>query len=72
MKTYSVKYEGFSIKTIIKQYPTKEDAEDDIRATLYYKTKDFPEICDFYENERVSECFDPDGNEWTCCTRLWI
>lgn len=69
---FQVKYEGFSIPTEIKDYDTEEDAEEGIRIRVHEYTKNYSELFDFYENNRVVESFDPEGNEWMCCTRLWI
>ena len=69
---FHVKYEGFSILTETKSYDTEEDAEEGIRIRVHEYTKNFPELFDYYENNRVVESFDPEGNEWLCCTRLWV
>lgn len=69
---FHVKYEGFSIPTETKSYDTEEDAEEGIRIRVHEYTKNFPELFDYYENNRVVESFDPEGNEWLCCTRLWV
>ncbi len=69
---YSVKYEGFYQKTEVKSFDTEEDGEEAIRVFLHDKTVKNSLLTNFYENDRVAEISDPDGNDWYCCTRLWV
>ena len=69
---YSVKFEGFYQKTEVKSYDSEEDGEEAIRIYLHDKTVKNILLTNFFENDRVAEISDPDGNDWYCCTRLWV
>ena len=69
---YSVKFEGFYQKTEVKSYDSEEDGEEAIRIYLHEKSLNNILLTNFYENDRVVEISDPDGNDWYCCTRLWV
>jgi len=69
---YSVKFEGFYQKTEVRCYDSEEDGEEAIRIYLHEKTLKNILLTNFYENDRVAEISDPDGNDWYCCTRLWV